>query len=150
MRKIRWILQLNVLLLLSSSFQNKEEETYPLTIKVKDLRNENGVVQFALYNTNGSLPDENYQRYCRKSTAKINKNREAEITFTNLPRGKYAVNVLHDEDKNGKVKKGLILPKEGIGFSNFSSLKISNRPNFSKAAFEFTGEKEIEVHMIYL
>ena len=39
MRKIRWILQLNVLLLLSSSFQNKKEETYPLTVKVKDLRN---------------------------------------------------------------------------------------------------------------
>ena len=115
MRKIRWILQLNVLLLLSSSFQNKEEETYPLTVKVKDLRNENGVVQFALYNTNGSIPDEGYTKYYRKCTAEI-KNRSAEITFLNLPRGKYAVNVLHDEDKDGRVKKGLILPKEGIGF----------------------------------
>jgi len=149
MRKIRWILQLNVLLLLSSSFQNKEEETYPLTVKVKDLRNENGVVQFALYNTNGSIPDEGYTKYYRKCTAEI-KNRSAEITFLNLPRGTYAVNVLHDEDKDGKVKKGLILPKEGIGFSNFTSLKISNRPSFTKAAFEFNGEKEIEVHMIYL
>ena len=149
MRKIRWILQLNVLLLLSSSFQNKEEETYPLTVKVKDLRNENGVVQFALYNTNGSIPDEGYTKYYRKCTAEI-KNRSAEITFLNLPRGTYAVNVLHDEDKDGKVKKGLILPKEGIGFSNFTSLKISNRPSFTKAAFEFNGEKEIEVHIIYL
>ena len=106
MRKIRWILQLNVLLVLSSSFQNKKEETYPLTVKVKDLRNENGVVQFALYNTNGSIPDEEYTKYYRKNTAKI-KNRSAEITFLNLPRGKYAVNVLHDEDKDGRVKKGL-------------------------------------------
>ena len=149
MRELRWILQLNVLLLLSSSFQNKEEETYPLTVKVKDLRNENGVVQFALYNTNGSIPDEGYTKYYRKCTAEI-KNRSAEITFLNLPRGKYAVNVLHDEDKDGRVKKGLILPKEGIGFSNFTSLKISNRPSFTKAAFEFVGEKEIEVHIIYL
>lgn len=149
MRELRWILQLNVLLLLSSSFQNKEEETYPLTVKVKDLRNENGVVQFALYNTIGSIPDEEYTKYYRKRTAKI-KNRSAEITFSNLPRGKYAVNVLHDEDKDGKIKKGLILPKEGIGFSNFTSLKILNRPSFTKAAFEFNGEKEIEVHIIYL
>jgi uncharacterized protein (DUF2141 family) len=81
-------------------------------------------VQFALYNTHGSIPDEDYTKYYRKSAAKI-KNRSAEITFSNLPRGKYAVNVLHDEDKDGKVKKGLILPKEGIGFSNFTSLKIS-------------------------
>lgn len=113
------------------------------------MRNENGVVQFALYNTNGSIPDEEYTKYYRKNTAKI-KNRSAEITFLNLPRGKYAVNVLHDEDKDGRVKKGLILPKEGIGFSNFTSLKISNRPSFTKAAFEFVGEKEIEVHIIYL
>ncbi len=56
---------MNVLLLLSSSFQNKKEETYPLTVKVKDLRNENGVVQFALYNTNGSIPDEELKLVAR-------------------------------------------------------------------------------------
>jgi uncharacterized protein (DUF2141 family) len=30
--------------------------------------------------------------------------------------------LLHDENKNGKIDKGFILPKEGIGFSNFQSI----------------------------
>ncbi|HHD82878.1 MAG TPA: DUF2141 domain-containing protein, partial [Bacteroidetes bacterium] len=34
------------------------EETYSLTIKVKDLRNSKGVVQFSIYNKDGSIPDE--------------------------------------------------------------------------------------------
>jgi len=32
---------------------------------------------------------------------------------------KYAINILHDEDNNGKIKKGFVLPKEGMGFSNY-------------------------------
>jgi uncharacterized protein (DUF2141 family) len=33
---------------------------------------------------------------------------------------KYAINILHDEDNNGKIKKGFVLPKEGMGFSNYA------------------------------
>lgn len=49
---------------------------------------------------------------------------------------RYAVNILHDENANGKIDKGFILPKEGIGFSNYSSVGPMNRPNFSKALLE--------------
>ncbi|HCY41971.1 MAG TPA: hypothetical protein DHV48_11555, partial [Prolixibacteraceae bacterium] len=65
------IIQVFVLLVLFSSFQNQEEKTYPLTVKVRDLRNSKGVVQFALYNTEDSFPDEHYKKYYRKLTAKI-------------------------------------------------------------------------------
>lgn len=32
------------------------------------------------------------------------------IMCVNIPTGKYAVNVLHEENKNGKIDKGFILP----------------------------------------
>jgi uncharacterized protein (DUF2141 family) len=51
MKKAILIIQAFVLFVLFSSFQKKEEKTYPLTVKVRDLRNSKGVVQFALYNT---------------------------------------------------------------------------------------------------
>lgn len=138
-----------VLLLLISSFQNKKEETFPLTVKVKNLRNENGLVQFALYNTEDSFPDEHIKNYYRKLTAKITNNTST-VTFENLPVGRYAVNILHDEDGDGKIKKGIFLPKEGIGFSNFESLKITNRPTFNKASFELKETKSMEVKIIYM
>jgi len=149
MKKSILIIQVFVILVLFSSFQKHKEKTYPLTVKVMDLRNPKGVVLFALYNTEDSFPDEHYKKYYRKLTAKI-ANGTSTVTFENLPVGRYAVNILHDEDGDGKIKKGIILPKEGIGFSNFESLKITNRPTFKKAAFDFSRESGMEVKIIYL
>ena len=131
------------------SFSGNRAETYTLTVKVEKLQNSKGVVQFALYNKDGSIPDEDYRNYYRLEKAKIG-NGKAEITFKNLPKGKYAVNILHDENNNGKIDKGLILPKEGIGFSNYSSIGLTNRPNFKKASFDLFQDKEIKVKVIYM
>lgn len=149
MNRIFGVFQLFVLVILFSSFQNKEDKGFSLTVKVAELRNSDGVVQFALYNNEGSLPDEHYRKYYRKHSAVI-VNGTSEITFENLPSGKYAVNILHDENKNSKIDKGFILPIEGIGFSNYQSIGISNRPTFAKASFSINGDKQMEIKVIYL
>ncbi len=131
------------------SFANSSADTYSLTIEVKNLRNSKGVVQFALYNKNGSIPDEDYENYYKILKGEI-VNSSSTITFKNIPSGKYAINILHDENKNGKIDKGFILPIEGIGFSNFQSIGFSNRPNFSKASFELKENKTISVKVIYM
>ena len=131
------------------SFANPNVNTFSLTIEVKNLRNAKGVVQFALYNKDGSIPDEDYENYYKIVKGEI-VNGSSTITFKNIPSGKYAVNILHDENKNGKIDKGFILPKEGIGFSNFQSIGLTNRPNFSKASFELKGNKTINVKVIYM
>lgn len=131
------------------SFAKPNTETFSLTIDVKNLRNEKGVVQFALYNKDGSIPDEDYENYYKIVKGEI-VNGSSTITFKNIPTGKYAVNILHDENKNGKIDKGFILPIEGIGFSNFQSIGLTNRPNFSKASFELKGNKTINVKVIYM
>ena len=137
-----------ILLSLVSFSKIPVEETYSLTIKVKDLRNSKGVVQFALYNKEGSIPDEKYKKYYIKDIAAIN-NSTSTITFKDLPKGKYAINILHDENKNGKVDKGLMLPKEGIGFSNYQSIGMRNRPKFSKASFELNETTIKTIKVIY-
>jgi uncharacterized protein (DUF2141 family) len=131
------------------SFANSNEDTYSLTIDVKNLRNAKGVVLFALYNKDGSIPDEDYENYYKILKGEII-NGSSTITFKNIPSGKYAVNILHDENKNGKIDKGFILPIEGIGFSNFQSIGLTNRPNFSKASFELKENKSISVKVIYM
>ena len=135
-------------LLFLSSFSNTKEE-YCLTIEVENLRNSKGVLQVALYNKEGSIPDEHYKKYHRIERVKII-NGKSEITFENLPKGRYAVNILHDENNNGKIDKGFILPEEGIGFSNYQSIGLTNRPNFKKASFDLFQDKEIKVKVIYM
>lgn len=125
------------------------EKTYSLSVTVDELRNSRGIIQFSLYNKEGSIPDEEYERYYIQKTGKI-KNGSSSIVFSNIPEGIYAVNILHDENSNGKVDKGFILPIEGIGFSNFHSIGITNRPNFIKASFELTSNNDINIRIIYL
>lgn len=141
-------MQLHIVFLLFTNGSNSDATTYPLTVKVSDLRNSEGLVQFAIYNNKEAFPDEHYKKYFQKRSAQI-VDGASEITFENLPAGTYAVNILHDEDENGAIKKGLIFPKEGIGFSNYQSIGFSNRPNFQKAAFEIHSGKTIHVKIIY-
>lgn len=148
MKSILLIIFLNILFNLFSSFQKQEVEMFPLTVKVEGLRNSKGVVQFALYNSDEIFPDEHYKNYYRRASAKI-VNGTSTITFANLPAGKYAVNILHDENNDGKIKKGFILPVEGIGFSNYQSIGISNRLVFQKASFELLDDTKMNVRIIY-
>ena len=136
-------------ILMLSSFSNQKQETCSLTVDVSELRNSEGIVQFALYNREDAFPDEHYKKYFKKLTGNII-NGASTVTFENLPEGKYAVNILHDENNDGKIKKGIILPKEGIGFSNYKSIGFSNRPKFSKASFSVLNDKKIKVSIIYL
>jgi len=141
-----------ITLLLLSTFisfnKQNDEKTFSLTVKVTHLRNSKGVIQFALYNKEGSIPDEKYKRYYKKKVAPITKD-SSTVVFTNLTEGKYAINILHDENENGKIDKGFILPKEGIGFSNYQSIGMRNRPKFSKASFLLNSDTVKEIKVIY-
>lgn len=125
------------------------ERTATLTVEVDQLHNSKGRVQFALYDRDGTIPDEHYEHWYKLGTAPITDGK-ARYTFTNMPPGHYAVSILHDENGNGKIDKGLFLPKEGIGFSNYSSVGPMNRPNFKKASFEVKGEMRVRVKVVYL
>ena len=149
MKRIIRILPLLLIVFLFFSFISLNQEKFNLTVDVVELHNSKGTVVFALYNRDDAFPDEHYKKYLKKLTGKI-VNGSSSVMFENLPAGKYAVNILHDEDNDGKIKKGIILPKEGIGFSNYQTLGISNRPEFSKASFNLLSDKKIRVSIIYL
>lgn len=143
------IVAIGAVLILSSFKKLPLQNTFSLTIEVKELRNSKGLVQFALYNEKGTIPDEKYKHYYKLGTAVID-DRSATYTFFDLPSGRYAVNVLHDENQNGKIDKGLILSKEGIGFSNYEKIGLLNKPNFSKANFELTKDCRKRIKIIYM
>jgi len=149
MKQIHLLIFISIALLIFSSFKVQKGEIFSLTVEVKDLQNSKGVVQFALYNKEGTIPDENYKK-CYKILKEKIQNGLSKVTFISLPMGKYAVNILHDENENGKIDKGFILPIEGVGFSNYQSVGLTNRPNFSKASFELMENKTINIKVIYM
>ncbi|MDE3741129.1 DUF2141 domain-containing protein [Maribacter polysaccharolyticus] len=138
------------LLLIISMLSNSSMDMYSLTVKIDGLKNSEGSAIFALYNKEGSIPDEKFKNYYIKKTVKI-VGGKAVCSFKNLQQGRYAIAVLHDENNNGKLDKKIMLPLpvEGIGFSNYTSIGLSNRPNFTKASFELDSDTTISVKMIY-
>jgi uncharacterized protein (DUF2141 family) len=148
MNQLKSIVLFVVALVLLTSFINTND-SFSLTIEVTDLRNSKGLVQFALYNKDGTITDEDFKNYYKISKAQITKNSSV-ITFNNIPKGEYAINVHHDENNDGKINKGFILPTEGIGFSNFQTIGFTNRPNIKKASFNLIKNMTEKVKMIYL
>ena len=144
-----YLIGLILFISINTGVQAADNKGITLTVSVSDLRNSNGNVVFALYNRKDAFPDEHYKKYYKIVRGKI-VNSSSVVVFKDLPIGEYAVNILHDENNDGKIKKKFILPVEGIGFSNFQSIGLSNKPTFEKAAFYLRANTTIRVTIIYM
>jgi uncharacterized protein (DUF2141 family) len=64
---------------------------------------------------------------------------QARCDFADIPPGRYALAVVHDENMNGKLDtNGLVIPTEGYGFSN-DVKGVFGAPAFSAASFAHDG-----------
>ncbi len=119
-----------------------------LTVIVTGLENTHGEVQCSLYNKEGTLPDKELNKYYKIQRVSIN-GAQVKVIFKNLPKGRYAVNAFHDENNNSIIDKGLLMPEEGVGLSNFETINLFHLPNFKKASFLLDEDREIQMKIIY-
>jgi len=123
-------------------------DNYTLTVKANGFKNNQGKVQFSLYNKDGTIPDKNLDQYFMTKRVTL-KNGQAEATFSALPKGRYAISFYHDENSNHQIDKGLIMPEEGVGLSNFDTINFFNLPNFKAASFELDEDTTRQMNVIY-
>jgi uncharacterized protein (DUF2141 family) len=75
---------------------------------------------------------------------------QTDVRFAALPRGDYAVAVIHDENGNAKLDTFAGIPKEGFGFSRNPALRFGP-PHFAAARFTLAGDAETQqVRMRYI
>lgn len=90
------------------------EEGVTITVTVDKIKNNNGKMLFALHTEDTFMKKKPIQ--ATGSTIEGNK---VTITFTNVPKGAYAITCVHDENDNGQMdfeESGM--PKEDYGMSN--------------------------------
>ena len=121
------------LLSITLSFAQTSKETttegQTITVTIDNVKNSTGKVVFALHTTETWMKSEGL----KFETVSIINNK-ANVTFTNVPVGIYAIMALHDENENNKMDFENGMPKENYGISN-NPLSFGP-PQFSEAKFE--------------
>lgn len=98
-------------------------------IIVQELKNSEGSVRVGLFDND----DDFLKRPIAGKVASINSG-VAKVVFSDLKPGKYAISVIHDENKNGKLDtNGIGIPREGFAFGN-NAMGMFGPPSFSKAS----------------
>ncbi|MBN1799804.1 MAG: DUF2141 domain-containing protein [Spirochaetales bacterium] len=145
MKKLLILLPVTICFLFALWAEKSESTLY---ITIKGLRNDNGKVLLALYDSEAGFP-EDAEKAVDKAAVSI-RNGKAQAVFNLNRSGTYAVCVMHDENNNGSMDKGLFgIPLEGYGFSN-DAMGVMSAPPFKDAAVKLVGsEKHIVINIVY-
>lgn len=140
MKKIFVPLLISALISLSGQAQ-----TQTLTIQVTNVKDDEGHVRIAIYNS-----EKDYmKKHFMVKSAKAAKG-TVEVVIDNLPAGTYGISVMHDANSNEKMDSNLIgMPKEGFGFSNNAKGSFGP-PSYEKTKLDFNTSKQISIAMTYL
>ena len=104
-----------------------------LTVSVTNVRTDKGNLLVSV--TNSEAGWNNQQKPV--AMAKIAATGKDSVLHFTLPAGTYAVQVMHDENDNGKLDANFMgIPTEGYGFSN--NPQVMRKALFSEAKFDIT------------
>ncbi len=131
-------------LLISSTTLHSQD--LKLTVKVHSLENTRGNLLIGLYSNGLNFPDKKYAQ--NGKIIPISKAYEV-YTFSKLKQGKYALAVIHDENKDGELSTNFLgIPKEGFGFSN-NVIGAFGPPSFTKASIYLEKDTAILIKIRY-
>jgi uncharacterized protein (DUF2141 family) len=137
-----------------------ETSTGSLTITIDGLRRSGGTVLVGLYDSRASfdraieLAGEfgflNDPNRVAGAALRANDMLRGGVTFRNLPPGRYAVILFHDENGNGRLDKNFWgVPTEPYGFSN-NAQGLLGPPSFKEAALSLDGgDQAIAIDLVY-
>ncbi len=120
-----------------------------LTIHFSGIRNTEGQLQIQFYDSKERF-DKEQPLFTKWVSKKEVQNGNITVSYSGLKTGVYGVAILDDENTNRKMDYGLVLPKEGFGFSDYYHTGMS-RPNFDNFKFVLQNEKKVvQIKLRYL
>ena len=139
--RIRCVLLFAVLVFAShpeAAFAQSSSSCPGIHIKILNIRNSTGTIACALFESPDGFPTE-YLRYATSMMAIEIRDTQARCDFVAIPPGTYALAVIHDENRNGKLDTNWLgVPTEGYGFSSDAKATLT-APSFSAAKFPHDG-----------
>ena len=108
-------------------------------INILNIRNSRGSIACALFDSPDGFPVKFLHYATNIMVIKI-RDAKARCDFLDIPPGRYALAVIHDENMDGKLDTNWLgIPKEGYGFSN-KAKALLGPPSFEAASFFYDGK----------
>lgn|GEM_PF-387393 len=127
--------------------QSPSGATCKLIVHIDGFRNQKGNAGITVFTSSDGWPENNDKAFTHDGHPFTGNKATMELQ---LPAGRYAIAVLHDENSNHKLDRNMIgWPKEGFGFSNNPKVNLS-APSFDTAAMQINCPfTETTIHLIY-
>ncbi len=127
-----------ILLLLSIRIYAQQGER--ITIQVTNIPNDQGQLIISLHSSQEKFP----KKYDYRKFANIQNGKSVSV-FEKIPHGEYAVSIVHDENKNGKLDFYFFgMPSEKTAASN-NATKFWGPPDWEDAKFYFDGSPIVQM-----
>ncbi len=139
MRKLVYL----ILVVFSFGFRHSEIKIEnSLSVVITNIKQNKGNIRLGIFKNSETFPvtGKQYQGYEFPV-----KNYKASIQIPNIPKGNYAIGILHDANGNKKMDKNFLgLPLEPYGFSNDARATFS-APSFESAKFYHDGNTALTI-----
>lgn len=114
----------------------QSDSTYTLNVIAVNTASDEGTMRVQLFDHNRNL--------IQRSDTLIDYNK-AEVNFTELSAGQYAVRLYHDENNNQKLDSNLLgIPRERYGYSN-NVRGWMGEPSFERQLFPVASDTTITI-----
>jgi uncharacterized protein (DUF2141 family) len=119
-----------------------------LNFSVSNLRSGKGNIQFILFESSDGFPDKAELGLRQGIIPAVRfQSPSYQVELRDLPPGRYAIAIIHDENSNGKLDTNMVgIPKEGFGFSNNPKVTFGP-PSFERASFEIKDNQSINIEL---
>lgn len=120
-----------------------QDSKYTIDVKITDISTNQGTLYVALHNSEDTWLGTRFKEATAQSTDGI-----ATVTFTEVPKGLYAIAVWHDENDNQIFDTNFLgIPKEPTAASN-NATGFMSAPKWNDAKFEVSnGSLEMTIEM---
>ena len=127
-----------------SNYDSQYQDEMKIEVLVTGIEKIKGEMRFALYSENNSFPsDDDLLDF---KIVPVNDDK-VEVVFKVSEKGKYAIAIMHDLNKNGKMDYNFVgYPKDPYGFSTNPGIWF-RRPNFEECSFDLNENTRIEIEM---
>lgn len=134
-----------LLLLFLLTQQNTKNE---ILVSISGLKSQKGQVLIYLFSSETGFPTE-FKSAFKSGKANIS-GTDSQFIFSEIPPGKYAIAIIHDENGDTKLGTNFIgIPSEGIGVSNNPKGTLGP-PKFNEAVFNHqNGPTKISIKTNY-